>query len=444
MASSLMVNYSLQCKRFTVGLLIAMGWGADASHGVAQRYYPSHYFQPGNATTQTRPLSSQPDRFQPAVPQPTTIDKIAAEAGKANLNRPFPRLPGEFESQRALVLSVSDWQAHHAATLQQIVEKTAGHTNLLILCNHPEQLVEAVDWIASGNVATGHVYFCEIDLDTIWMRDFGPLLAEAEQGTEAIDFFYEGSRPKDDALPIVWANRTGSKLVSVPWTIQGGNLLSNGRRVALTTHRIFEDNRISFPKPWPGLDPEVERRKMVIDEFTKHCNLTELIVLESLQNEATGHVDMFATFLAPDQVVVARVDPRFDPINAAILERNAARLERVVVEERPMQVIRVDIPPRQGTSWSAYTNVILANDLVLIPTFDSDPPEMVAAAQATYARLLPKHAIKTVDMSSLKELQGELHCLSMNLPAFAPVPDNVIDFAKADQYRRRVIQSQQN
>ncbi|GAA5507804.1 agmatine deiminase family protein [Novipirellula caenicola] len=385
---------------------------------------------------------------QPVLAQhfsPTLLAQMAVEAGKANQNRPFPRLAGEFESQRALVLSVSDWQSHHAATLQQIVECTAGHTNLLILCNDPQQLVDAVDWIGDGRVPTDHVYFCEIDLDTIWMRDFGPLLAEGEQGTEAIDFYYEGSRPKDDALPSVWAERTGSKLVPVPWTIQGGNLLSNGRRIALTTHRIFEDNRIRFPKPWPGLDPEVERRKMVIEEFSKHCNLTELVVLEPLQHEATGHVDMFATFLAPDQVVVARVDPRLDPINAAILERNTARLQRVRVGGKPIQVFRIDIPPRNGTSWSAYTNVILANDLVMIPTFDSDPPEMVAAARATYASLLPKHAIKTVDMSSLKELQGELHCLSMNLPAFAPIPDNVIDFAKADDYRQRVrgLQQQQ-
>ncbi|TWU10049.1 Peptidylarginine deiminase precursor [Novipirellula galeiformis] len=424
-------------SRFSLQLGFAIGFAVTATTGFAQTYASPSFVRGLPTWSNDAAVTLRPDHGQTRAPDPALIERLAVEAGKANLNRPYPRLPGEFESQRALMFSVSDWQAHDAVILQQIVQKTAGHIPLLILCNNPQQLVDAVDWIARGRVPTHHVYFCEIDLDTIWMRDFGPLLAESQRGTDVIDFFYEGTRPKDDALPIVWAKRTGAKLVSVPWTMQGGNLLSNGRRLALTTHRIFEDNRISFPKPWPGLEPEVERHKMVIEAFTQHCNLAELVVLEPLQHEETGHVDMFATFLRADQVVVARVDPRSDPVNAAILDRNAARLQRVVVDGNPMQVIRIDIPPRQGTSWSAYTNVILANNLVLIPIFDSDPAELVARAMEIYGRLLPNHAIKTVDMTGLKEMQGELHCLSMNLPAFAPLPDKVIDFAKAEDYRRR-------
>ncbi len=365
----------------------------------------------------------------------SVVERLAIEAGKQNVDRPFPRIAGEFEPQRALVVSVSDWQPHHASTLLQIVDKTYGHTNVLILCNNPEQLIMVVQWLREGNAKTSHVFFCEMALDTIWLRDFAPIIAETEKGVSAIDFFYEGTRPKDDALPVVWANRTGCQLTTVRWTIQGGNLLSNGRRVALTTNRIFEDNRIAFPNPWPGLNVEVERRKMVIEEFTKQCNLKELVVLEPLQSEATQHVDMFASFLAPDHVVVARIDPKSDPINSEILDRNAKRLEKVNVDGKPLRVHRIDIPPRQGTSWSAYTNLILANDLILIPTFATDPAPLVQNAIAAYRQLLPNHTIETVDMTSLKELQGALHCLSMSLPAFAPIPDMVIDFKRALKYQ---------
>ncbi|WP_231615468.1 agmatine deiminase family protein [Novipirellula artificiosorum] len=372
--------------------------------------------------------SSQPRSLVSAVEQ------LAIEAGKANAHRRYPRLPGEFEPQRALLLSISDWQPHHAYVLQQIVEKAAGHTNVLILCNNPDQLARVVGWLQPSGLPNEHVFFCEIELDTIWLRDFGPMLAETETGTQSIDFFYEGSRPKDDALPVIWAERSGCELVTVRWTIQGGNLLSNGGRLALTTERIFEDNAIQFPSPWPGLDPEIERRKMVIEEFTKACNLTELVVLEPLQQEATKHVDMFTTFLAFDQLVVARLDPRSDPINAAILDRNAARLARVRVEGKPLNVHRLDIPPRNGTSWSAYTNVILANDLVLMPVFQSDPPFLIDRAKRAYQSLLPNHRVETVDMTSLKELQGGLHCLSLNLPSFAPIPDKVIRFETAAKF----------
>ncbi|TWT79310.1 Peptidylarginine deiminase precursor [Planctomycetes bacterium CA13] len=430
--------------RLVLLLEISLALFTSASSVFGQYYGdPAQYYHHGGFSNRHQVAARMLPQAT-APPIASSIEQIAIDAGRVNLNRPYPRIAGEFEPQRAMVVSVSDWQPHHAFVLQQIVAKTAGHTNVLVLCNNSDQLSMVVEWLlpnegdptrtdASPN---SHVFFCEMEVDTIWMRDFGPLLAETETGTMSIDFFYEGTRPKDDALPAVWADRTGSRLETVRWTIQGGNLLNNGRRLALTTHRIFEDNRIQFPNPLPGLDPELERRKMVIEEFTKACNLTQLVVLEHLENEATHHVDMFATFLAPDHVVVAQLDPRLDPVNSAILERNAARLRRVKVDGKPMQVHRIVIPPREGTSWSAYTNVILANDLVLMPIFDSDPLDLVQKAKQAYQRLLPDHRVETVDMTTLKALQGELHCLSMNLPVFAATPDKVIDFKKALQFFR--------
>ena len=424
---------------FSIGMAVA--YAATTSIGFAQ--YVSNQYRSNQVTSVGYPQPALNSRsFASSVAPPTArnsairaaVDQISVELGRANSDTPHPRLPGEFEPQRAMVLSISDWQPHHAAILQQIVDKTAGHTNLLILCNDSDQLVMATGWLVDQKGPKDHVFFCEMNLDTIWVRDFSPLLAETKSGTASIDFFYEGTRPKDDAMPSVWAERTKGELVKVEWTLQGGNLLSNGCRLALTTDRIFEDNYIRFPTPWPGLDPEIERRRMVLEAFINACNLTELVVLEPLQNEATQHVDMFATFLAADQVVVARLDARRDPVNSAILERNAARLARVLVDGKPMNVHRIDIPAREGTSWSAYTNVIVANDLVLVPMYDSDPPMMVEAARQAYEKLLPNHAVKTVDMTSLKALQGELHCLSMNLPAFAPIPDLVVDFEKAAEY----------
>jgi agmatine/peptidylarginine deiminase len=219
--------------------------------------------------------------------------------------------------------------------------------------------------------------------------------------------------------------------------LQGGNLLCNGQHLALTTARVFEDNAITFPNPLPGMDVQAEARKMVIDAISEGCNLQQLVILEPLQNEATKHCDMFASFLDTDKVVVAQLDPSRDSENAAILDRNAGRLEAVIVNGRPLQVTRIPIPPRHGRSWSALTNVIIANDLVLMPVYDSDPPEIIQAAVGIYERLLPGHAIKTVDISTFKKLQGELHCLSMHLPQFAAMP-STITFGEAVQLKQKI------
>ena len=360
----------------------------------------------------------------------TSTETVFAQSPQP-AHAPFPRLPGDFEPQRALVISVSDWQPHHADVLRQIVAKTAGHSELLILYNDPDQLLRTLDWLKSLPEQCDHVRLSQLELDTIWLRDFAPLLAQTATGYLAIDFYYVGERPKDDRLPHSWAQRTNCPLVHVPWTLQGGNLLSNGRHLAITTERIFQDNFIQFPNPLPSTNVEFEGRKIVVDALTSACNLSQLVILEHLQSEATRHADIFAAFVAPNKIVVASVDPRSDPVNAAILDRNARKLQSVRVGNQPLEVSRLPIPPRNGQSWSAFANVIIANDVVLMPIYKTDPPRMIAAAKAVYQQLLPAHQVETVDITSFKQLQGELHCLSMNLPAYADYPSETMSYRQA-------------
>ncbi len=355
---------------------------------------------------------------------------------KPAFNR-LPRIPGEFEKQKALVFSVSDWQPHHSHILRELVEKTHGHVDVLILHNDTKQLSMTLEWLKDSDDKCGHVHFCQMELDTIWLRDFAPLFAETESGPAAFDFLYEGSRPKDDSMPKRWCEMTGCQHTDVRWTMQGGNLLCNGHHLVVMTDRIFEDNYIRFMNPLPGMNVEVERRKIVTEGLTQACNIAALVILEPLQSEATRHADMFATFLAPDQIVVASVDPRRDPVNAAILDRNAKRLESVSIGTRPLQVHRLPIPPRDGKSWSAFTNAIIANDLLLMPIYDSDPEEMVQSAVRIYQELLPHHKIKTVDITTFKQLQGELHCLSVNLPEWAALPAQTITWQQAVETRKQ-------
>ena len=348
----------------------------------------------------------------------------------------FPRLPGEYEPQRALILSVSDWQPHHSPIFTQIVRETAGHVDLVVLFNDRAQLVRTIDWLKEAKLKADHVSFSQIPLDTVWLRDFAPMFAETESGPVlSVDYYYVGGqRPKDDKLAEQWANLSDAKLKEVPWTLQGGNLLVNGKSLGVTTSKIFKDNKITFPggnRRYRNAD--FDSRKIVTDAFLKECNLKLLVVLEPLMFEATGHCDMFATFLADDTVVVASVDPRADRFNAGILDRNAERLGKIQIGDRPMKVHRIKIPPRRGTAWSAYTNVIIANDLVLMPVMDTDPAAMIEQAKQVYRDLLPDHEVKTIDMTSMKSLQGELHCLSASLPEFAPLPNNLISLERAQE-----------
>ncbi|MEM9942319.1 MAG: agmatine deiminase family protein [Planctomycetota bacterium] len=391
--------------------------------------YP--YGQSGYQAPNYTPNRSYANTTRKGTPTPASIVRYAATRSE-NYNG-YPRLPGEFEDQQAILLSVSDLQPHHNHILTQIVEKCSEKIPLVILYNNQKQLKATLAFLSPLKCDLGHVSFCPLKLDTIWLRDFGPRMAETKNGSMSIDFFYNGQRPLDDAFPIVWGQKSGAEIRKIRWTIQCGNLLSNGRGLGVVSSRIFEDNFIAFPNSVSQFDGEYERRKIVVDAFKEECNLERLLVLEPLRPEATQHVDMFMTFLAPNHALVAKIDPRSDPVNAKVMDNNVSLLKQIKVDGRPMKVDRIPYPPRKGKFWSPYTNIILTKDLILFPTYQSDPPGLVQQAKAIYQRLVPGAKVDTIDMTTMQELEGALHCMSVNVPAFSELPKDVQTFASAQQ-----------
>lgn len=335
----------------------------------------------------------------------------------------WPRIAGEFEEQNAVMISVSDLLPQHGAVLKRIAELTENHVPLIVLFNDTKQVLEAIKILRTSKQKLSHLQFMKFELDTVWIRDFGPVLAQQpDKGVMSIDFFYSGQRPTDDHFPRDWAKLTSAEHNSVPWTIQGGNLLSNGIGLALTTTRIFDDNKVVFKRK-PGVDPVKEQRQFVLGEFKKYTNLKHIEVLLPLQNEKTKHVDMFATFTSSKEVLVAKLDPRLDPTNARILDYNAQRLGKITIDGKPLKVHRIPVPVRRGTSWSPYTNVIIANKLVMMPVMQTDDRATMKEAINVYRRVLPDHRVATVDITTMAKLQGALHCMSVHVPSYVKLPE---------------------
>ncbi len=345
----------------------------------------------------------------------------------------WPRIAGEFEKQNAILISISELLPQHASVFKRIAELTENHVPLIVLFNDTTQVLEALKVLQKSTQKLEHVRFMHLKLDTVWLRDFGPVLAEQEdKGVMSIDFFYNGQRPTDDHFPREWAKLTSAEHNSVPWTIQGGNLLCNGGGLALTTTRVYDDNKVTF-KRRPGVDIEKEQREFVIRQFKTYTNLKHIEVLEPLRNEQTKHVDMFASFVNSTEVLVAKLNPRLDPLNARVLDYNAQRLQRIKIDGKPLTVHRIPIPVRRGTSWSPYTNAIIANKLIMMPVMRTDDRTTMREAINVYRKTFPDHRVTTVDITSMAKLQGALHCMSIHVPHFVDIPEK-----KLVSYQRAV------
>ena len=151
----------------------------------------------------------------------------------------------------------------------------------------------------------------------------------------------------------------------------------------------------------------------------------EVVFLEPLRGEPNAHVDMFATFPSPETVVVGTCSSESDPANAAILDRNAERLASVGPPCGPLNVVRIPMPPTVWSPdgrelWPTYTNVVYANDTVLVPVFAGLEPPGESPALELYRQLLPGRTIVGIDAGPVLELLGGLHCFTLNLASVGP------------------------
>jgi agmatine/peptidylarginine deiminase len=161
-------------------------------------------------------------------------------------------------------------------------------------------------------------------------------------------------------------------------------------------------------------------RGMTMDEIKKllreHFAFETVSMLKMLAGEPTGHVDLFATFVAPDVVVIGDYPSAADPENAKILDENAALLSKLTTPVGPMKVTRIPMPSHAGGVWRSYTNVIFANGKLLVPQYPNIDPATDAKALEVFRSLLPDWEVVGIDASSLIVKHGALHCISLNVP----------------------------
>jgi len=327
------------------------------------------------------------------------------------------RHPAEFEPQRALVLSGTDAADPSSEFLLAIVRAAAPDVGVILLVDDVEQEESLRARLADNGMGSSRIVTLRIEHDTRWIRDYGPICVErAGADCVLLDFLYDRAddapndvRENDEVVPAALGALFGRPALSLPLALDGGNFLSNGDGFGVTTTDTLRENAAL------GIHPVTVDRAL-----TRAFGLRSVAFLEVLVGEPTRHVDMFMTFTAPNVAVVAAIDPAADPVNAAILNRNAAILRRVKTRLGPMQVHRVPMPLRTQGKWRSYTNVLYVNGTLLVPSYRDVPLEVESAAVDVFRKALPDWHIERIDCTDVIEDEGALHCLAFNIPRCMP------------------------
>jgi agmatine/peptidylarginine deiminase len=345
------------------------------------------------------------DRAEKPAAKPVSI-KAAGGFGPAIGPSPGGRVPGEFEHQDALLLGVNELLDLHPQTLVDIIKAIDGRLQIVALIGRSEQESKARRLLEAHHVATHNLHFFLWPAVSMWVQDFGPQQL-VNGDVRIIDFEYQHTgREAENQLPMAFAATFGMKIAHCHLALEGGNYLSNGQGLCISSAALIEQNRVR------NYDLNA-----VATVLKNEFRFKQWSYLMPIIGEETGHLDMFLTITDPSTVVLASYDPAQDQGNAERMDANAKTLQSVVLEGRPLRILRIKSPPQRDGIWRTYTNVIFANGVLLVPQYPDYSPVLDRLAIETYQQALPNWKIVGINASSIIHQRGSLHCISLNLPS---------------------------
>ncbi|HEY4580098.1 MAG TPA: agmatine deiminase family protein, partial [Candidatus Acidoferrales bacterium] len=203
------------------------------------------------------------------------------------------------------------------------------------------------------------------------------------------------------------SGRSRAKIV-----LEGGSIDVNGLGTLLTTEECLLS-------PVQARNPGFDRADMEAI-FRDYLGVTNVLWLGNgiAGDDTHGHVDDLARFVNLTTVVTVVETDRSDA-NFAPLQDNLARLRSMKDQDgRPLRVETLPMPEPvyfDGLRLPAsYANFYIANQLVLVPTFN-DPNDRPALN--TLADLFPDRKVVGIACRDLVLGLGTLHCMTQQQPA---------------------------
>ncbi|WNJ16145.1 agmatine deiminase family protein [Pontibacter sp. G13] len=326
----------------------------------------------------------------------------------------------EWEPVAYLVLA---W-TQYPNILRDVVQAAKPECKIIIVCRDS-------NWVKSDlsqhNISSRGIYYLQTNFNSAWIRDYGPLSTYIgpDQRLALVEWKYNRPRPFDDAVP--WAIGKFLDLpveslqdASFPVIHTGGNFMTDGWGTAFSSDLLISENLLSNPE----IDPEAAERG--IDASLKEfMGIHRNIKFPSLQYDRIHHLDMHMKLLDEETILVGQF-----PSGVADEPQIEANLEWLArnhhsVFGQPYQVVRIPMPDEQdiypdrpGIPYRTYTNALILNRSVLVPTYQN---EMDSLALEIWQDLMPGYRIVGIDCSQAILAGGALHCLTQTIGAENPL-----------------------
>src|SRR6266852_2958599 len=314
------------------------------------------------------------------------------------------------KSQAEKVLARVESQPGSVAVL---AAESSRHTPCAVACAVPDDGTRSVPTT---------VRFWRMPTDRVWTRDYGPIfIKNSEDKLALVDWQFNGwakypNWKRDNAVP----GRIAKALKLHSWepkvgrhrlVLEGGSIDVNGQGLLLTTEECLLS-------PVQERNPGIDRANLE-QVLADYLGVRKVLWLgRGIAGDDThGHVDDLARFVAPRKVV-AVIETNPQDINYRPLQENLERLQSMTdADGQRLEIVPLPMPApvvfRGRRLPASYANFYIANEKVLVPTFN-DPKDRVALG--ILAELFPEREVVGVHAVDLVWGLGTLHCLTQQQP----------------------------
>lgn len=307
--------------------------------------------------------------------------------------------PGEFESLKGVFITwIYGW---YNSVFREITREVVGVSKLYIIVGSSGEQNNITTYLQNNGIPLDSVVFYIWPRNSVWSRDYGPWFMRKQDNNEGIvDFIYNRPRPQDDTIPWRIGQAWGISVYGSPVEHAGGNFMVDGLGTGFASTLIYEEN--------PSYTPE-----QIDSLMLEYSGLEQFIVLQKMNIEYTGHIDLWTKILNDTLVMVGEYAPGH--ANYTLLNQNADSIARCKNREGyPYRVVRMPMPWSMAGAPPSYLNSLFVNNKVLVPLWNEPEDD---TALFIYEQALPDHEIVGIDCSSMSGSGGAIHCITMQAPS---------------------------
>ncbi len=322
------------------------------------------------------------------------------------------RTMAEWEELQGIIIT---WTSY-PSILSQIVDYAQDEGIVFIVCTDSNSVKS---YLTSNGVPLVNLRFLLTGFNSIWCRDYGPwsIYKEDVDSLKIVDWIYNRPRPLDDIVPEFFAdyiNVPVYQTTASPYDLiaTGGNFMTDGHGTGFSSNLILNENP--------------SKTEAQIDTIMKlYMGLERYIKMTTLPYDGIHHIDMHMKLLDEETLLVGQYPP-----GVADGPQIEANLQYILNNfqtcyGREFNVVRIPMPPDagglypdQGGIYRTYTNSVIVNKTVIIPTYEY---QYDTTAFRIYREAMPGYNIVGINSNAIIPSLGAIHCITKEVGVFNPV-----------------------